>query len=63
MEITEMRGNVPFIVSQFRVSFEGFGEPLGNCRGCPDIFRFWEKSGGPNLITLLKLCLGGALGF
>jgi hypothetical protein len=43
------------------VPFEGFGEPLGNHRGCPDMFGFWKESGGPNPITFLELFLWGAL--
>jgi hypothetical protein len=57
VEITEVKGDVPSIVGWFRVSFEGFGKPLGNCRGCLDMFGFWEESSGPNLIALLKLFL------
>jgi hypothetical protein len=43
------------------VPFEGFGELLGNRRGCPDMFRFRKESSGPNLITFFELFLWGAL--
>ena len=48
------------IVRGFGVSFEGFGEALGDCGGCSDVFRFWEESRGPDPITFLKLLFGGA---
>jgi hypothetical protein len=49
------------IVCQLGVSFEDFGEPLGNRRGCPDMFGFQKESGGPNLIAFLELFLWGTL--
>jgi hypothetical protein len=61
LEITEVEGDMSLIICQFGVSFEGFSELLENHRGCPDMFRFWKESGGPNLITFLELFLWGAL--
>jgi hypothetical protein len=62
VEIAEVKGDVPFIVSQFRILLEGFGKLLGDHRGCPDIFGFQEESHGPNLIALLKLFLRRTFG-
>jgi hypothetical protein len=36
---------------------------LGNCRGCLDVFRFWNETCSPNPITFLKRLIREVSGF
>ena len=62
MEVTEMWGNVLFIVDGLGISLVSLGESLGDCGRCPDVFGFGQESDCPNPIAFLELFLGGVFG-